>query len=108
LQRLESQFNRYGGGVVFVGRFFDGLRQLSGIMSGILEMPWWKFSVFNILGAVAWTALWGLGVYFLDEDIKAVFAAFQRIEPYVIVVALLAVLFLVFYLWRSRKHPDVG
>jgi membrane protein DedA with SNARE-associated domain len=108
MQGLEDLFNRYGGGVVFIGRFFDGLRQLSGIVAGTLEMPWWKFSVFNVLGAATWTVLWGLGVYFLDEDIKTVFAVFHMIEPYVIVVSLVAVMALVFYLWRVRKQPDVS
>jgi len=106
MQQVESLFNHYGGGIVFVGRFFDGLRQFSGIVAGTLEMPWWKFSVFNLLGAVAWTALWGLGVYFLGQDIKTVFAVFHRIEPYLIVVSLLAVIVLLIYLRRGRKSPD--
>lgn len=70
MRKMERLFSRYGGGVVLFGRFFDGLRQFSGIMAGSLQMPWWKFTVFNVLGAIAWTALWGLGVYFLDQDIK--------------------------------------
>ena len=102
IQRVEGLFNRYGGGIVFAGRFFDGLRQLSGIVAGTLAMPWWQFSLFNVLGAAAWTALWGLGVYFLDHDIKTVFAVFHRIEPYLIVVTLLAVSVLLVYLWRGR------
>jgi membrane protein DedA with SNARE-associated domain len=108
MQRMEGLFNRYGGGIVFGGRFFEGLRQLSGIVAGTLEMSWWKFSVFNVLGAVAWTALWGVGVYFLDKDIKGVFAVFHRIEPYLIVVSLLAVVGLVLYLRRGRKPANAG
>ena len=102
MQQVESLFDRYGGGIVFVGRFFDGLRQLCGIVAGTLAMPWWRFSLFNVLGAAAWTALWGLGVYFVDHDIKAVFAMFHTIEPYLIVVTLLAVSGLLVYLWRGR------
>ena len=40
LARLEEKFRRYGGGVVLVARFFDGLRQLNGIVAGMLAMPW--------------------------------------------------------------------
>jgi len=106
MQRVESLFNRYGGGLVFGGRFFDGLRQLSGIVAGTLEMPWWKFLIFNALGAVAWITLWGLGVYLLDKDIKGVFAVFHTIEPYLIIFSLLAVVVLVLYLQRGRKPSD--
>lgn len=106
MQRMESLFNRYGGGIVFAGRFFDGLRQLSGIVAGTLEMPWWQFSLFNVLGATVWTALWGMGVYFLDRDMKTVFAVFHRIEPYLIVATLLAVSAMLFYLWRGRRASE--
>jgi len=99
---VESKFNRYGGNVVVVGRFIDGLRQLNGIVAGALKMPWWKFTFFNALGAVAWTAFWGLGVYLLGKDIKTVFAVFHRLEPYLIVASLLALIALLFYLRRGR------
>jgi membrane protein DedA with SNARE-associated domain len=58
---------------------------------------------------VAWIALWGLGVYLLDQDIKAVFAVFHAIEPYLIVVSLLAVIALVLYLRSGRTGShDAG
>ncbi len=37
LARLEEHFRRYGGGVVLVARFFDGLRQLNGILAGMFR-----------------------------------------------------------------------
>ena len=97
-------YHRYGGGVVFFGRFLYGLRQFSGIVAGSLQMPWWKFTVFNLLGVSAWTALWGLGVYFLGKDMKAVFSVFHVMEPYVICGSLLVLILLVLYLRRNRKH----
>jgi membrane protein DedA with SNARE-associated domain len=107
MARIEKLFARYGGGVVFFGRFFDGLRQLNGIMAGALAMPWWKFLIFNLLGSLVWTALWGLGVYFLDKDIKTVFAVFHAVEPYVIVGSLLAVMMVVLYLSHQSKSEQV-
>ncbi len=107
MTRIEKLFARYGGGVVFIGRFFDGLRQLNGIMAGALAMPWWKFFLFNLLGSLVWTALWGLGVYFLDKDIKTVFAVFHAVEPYVIVGSLLAVIMVVLYLRHYRRSEQV-
>jgi membrane protein DedA with SNARE-associated domain len=104
MQKMERLFSRYGGGVVFFGRFIDGLRQFNGIVAGSLQMPWWKFTVFNVLGASTWTAFWGLGVYFLDKDIKTVYNVFHAMEPYAICGSLLALILLVLYLRRSRKH----
>ena len=105
INKLERLFGRYGGGVVFVGRFFDGLRQLNGIVAGSLQMQPAKFTVFNVLGALAWTSLWGLGPYFLERDIKAVFAFFHTAEPFVIIISMLGVILIVRYLCRHRKPP---
>lgn len=108
LQRVERLFNRYGIGVVLIGRFFEGLRQLNGIVAGALEMSWWRFSLFNALGAALWVACWGLGVYFFEQRINAVFAVLHRVEPYLILLTLLAMCSLLVYLWRGRRAGGRG
>src|SRR5512143_4103849 len=55
LQKIESFYRHYGGNLVLFGRFIDGLRQLNGIVAGLLEMPCWTFTAFNVAGAALWT-----------------------------------------------------
>jgi len=104
LARLEGHFRRYGGGVVLVARFFDGLRQLNGIVAGMLEMPWGVFTGFNILGAVLWTGVWGLGTYWLDKDISMVHSVFRKIEPFAVALTLAGFLGLMIYLFHLRQN----
>ncbi|MDN5849377.1 MAG: DedA family protein [Nitrococcus sp.] len=104
LGRVDLLFRRYGGWFILFARFFDGPRQLSGIMAGMLRMPWWRFTFWNLLGAVIWVAVWGLGTYWLDRDIGAVLAVVQRIEPLVIALLLAALLAGLVYVWRRRLH----
>jgi membrane protein DedA with SNARE-associated domain len=108
LARLEGQFRRYGGGVVLVARFFDGLRQLNGITAGMLAMPWGEFTGFNLLGAGLWTGVWGLGTYWLDKDISMIHQFFVKIGPVTVVLALAGFLALMVYLFhfRQRQKPD--
>jgi membrane protein DedA with SNARE-associated domain len=103
LERLEEKFRRYGGGVVLVARFFDGLRQLNGIVAGMLAMPGKMFMVFNALGAILWTGVWGLGTYFLDKEISPIHRAFGLIEPFVVALTLVGLLALMVYLFRRRR-----
>ena len=103
LVRLEEKFRRYGGGVLLVARFFDGLRQLNGIVAGMLEMPWKIFMAFNVLGAILWTGVWGLGTYFLDREIKPVHRTFAQIEPFIVALTLVGVLALMVYLFRRGQ-----
>ena len=90
--------------MLLVARFFEGLRQLNGIVAGLLEMPWRRFTLWNTLGGVLWTGVWGLGVYFLGKKMIPVHLTFKRIEPVILVftAAALATL-LVYLLWQKRS-----
>lgn len=101
--RVERFFERYGGGIVVVARFFEILRQLNGIVAGIGGMPWWEFLVYNTIGAGLWVGAWGFGVYRLGHHMEGVFQLVRRAEPYAIALGAAGLCILVFYLfWRRR------
>jgi membrane protein DedA with SNARE-associated domain len=106
LARLEGYFSRYGKGVILIARFFDGLRQLNGIVAGMLKMNWGVFTVFNVLGAILWTGGWGLGAYVLGKEISLYHGAFRKIEPWVVAVSIIGVLGLLVYLFRRRRTKE--
>src|ERR1041384_7660289 len=54
-QYLDDLIDRRGGIVILFARFLDGLRQLNGIVAGLLRMPWWTFTLYNVAGAILWT-----------------------------------------------------
>jgi membrane protein DedA with SNARE-associated domain len=77
-QHLDDLFRRRGSVVILVGRFVEGLRQLNGILAGVMKMPWLTFSAYNVAGAVLWTGVWGFGAYYLRRDIRFVGAFFHQ------------------------------
>lgn len=103
LERVDALFRRHGGWFILLARFFDGSRQLNGIMAGMLEMPWWRFTFWNLLGAVLFVAVWGLGTWWVDRDIGQVVAVLEQIEPLVIALLAAALVAGLVYLWR-RSH----
>lgn len=106
-QHLVDLFKRRGGVVVLLARFLDGLRQLNGIVAGILEMPWWTFTAYNVAGAVLWTCAWGLGTYYLGRDIHFLAAFFHRHRLLMLVLGAAAFVALVVYMLRSRRVASV-
>jgi membrane protein DedA with SNARE-associated domain len=108
LARLEERFRRYGGVLVLVARFFDGLRQLNGIVAGMLKMPWWVFTGFNVPGALLWTGAWGLGAYWLDKDIGTVHHVLHRLQPVVVALTLVVCLGLLVHLFRHRQSKGAN
>ena len=105
-QRLDDLFKRRGGVVILLARFLDGLRQLNGIVAGILQMPWWIFTAYNVAGAILWTGAWGLGTYFLGRDIHVFAAFFLRHRRLLLALGVTAFLTLVIYLLRSRTTKN--
>ncbi|MCW2772084.1 MAG: hypothetical protein JWN91_410 [Nocardioides sp.] len=57
LDRAERALLRGGGWAVFLGRFTAALRVMIPGLAGLSEMPYRRFLVANVAGAVAWGAL---------------------------------------------------
>ena len=102
-QRTEDFFKRRGGIAILFARFVDGLRQLNGIVAGILNMPWWTFTAYNIGGAILWTCSWGLGTYFLGRDIHSIAGFFRHHRAFVFVLSVAALVSLIAYLLRHSR-----
>lgn len=65
-------FRRYGGRVVFFGRFVALLRTFAALLAGANRMPWHRFILWNALGGVCWTSLYGFGAWSLGSAARQV------------------------------------
>jgi membrane protein DedA with SNARE-associated domain len=71
-QRLGRYlFQRYGGRVVIVARFVSVLRTAVSLLAGTTRMPWPRFLICNVSGAVVWAAAVGGGAYLLGQRVRA-------------------------------------
>lgn len=102
-EKFEALFERYGGGIILLARFVDGPRQLNGIVAGTFGMHWWVFTVFNLVGAMLWVGVWGLGTYYLSEHLPAVELFLRRLNPWFVGLAVIAIPILIAYLFRGRR-----
>ncbi|MDM7953552.1 MAG: DedA family protein [Cyanobium sp. CZS 25K] len=56
MEALRERFLRYAGKSVLLGRFVAVLRVLAGPIAGAVRMPYPRFLLFNMLGAVLWAS----------------------------------------------------
>jgi membrane protein DedA with SNARE-associated domain len=56
LERLREQFLRHSGKSVLLGRFVAVLRVVAGPMAGAVGMPYPRFLLCNVIGAVLWAS----------------------------------------------------
>ena len=106
LGRMEEICRRYGSLLIVGARFFDGLRQFSSMFVGSLNMPPLTFLLMTALGATLWVGFWGLGVYYLDQHIHAIAAAFRQLSPYTWAMAGVLIAVVLLYLFGVGKKTD--
>jgi len=102
-ERMERLCERHGSKLILVARFIEGLRQLSNLLVGVLQMPPLLFLLMTSLGAALWVGVWGLGAFFLDRNFHTFAIGFSYLSPYTWAGTLLVVLLLGIYLFR-RNH----
>jgi membrane protein DedA with SNARE-associated domain len=109
LDKAEQFFRRHGGLVLVIARFPDGLRQASGIIAGIAEMPLRRFLVFNAVGAVLWVALWSTMGYLAGNHIGTIYTDAVRYSLYLLLaLAVLAAAWLARVMIRRRRRGAPG
>ncbi|NMG21546.1 DedA family protein [Brasilonema bromeliae] len=57
LLTIKEQFSENASKAVFFGRFPALLRILAAPLAGIVEMPFGKFLIYNLAGAIAWASI---------------------------------------------------
>lgn len=96
-------FRIHGGKVVFVGRFIAILRTFVALMAGASCMDWKVFLLWNAVGGVTWTVVYGTGAYLLGD-------AMHRVEGPLGVglgaVAVVAIGVAIWFLRRNEKRLE--
>jgi membrane protein DedA with SNARE-associated domain len=68
----EYLFLRHGGKILIIARFVPVLRSIAGILAGANRMPWRRFMLANVVGALVWAAFFGFAAYMLGRQIERV------------------------------------
>lgn len=108
LDSAEAYFNSHGGKIVTVARFVDGLRQLNGLLAGIVGMHWLKFLGFNALGAVLWVGTWCALGYLAGDYITDIYDTFERYKWYAVGALAVVVAIVITSRVRHTRRPGDG
>ena len=104
--KAHEFYERYGASAIVIARFVPIVRTFVPVIAGIAEMPYSRFLVFNVIGAVAWILSMGLGGYFLGDFASAHgFPLEKHIEKVIVVVVFLSILPAIISYLRERNKP---
>ena len=96
-------FRKHGGKVVFFGRFVAVLRAWAAFLAGTNRMPWPRFLLFNALGGICWATIYGLGGYFLGDNVHRLTGVVGIIF---IILAVLIIIASVVFVWRNERRLE--
>ncbi|PPD45511.1 MAG: hypothetical protein CTY15_03755 [Methylocystis sp.] len=92
-------FYKWGGAIVFFGRFVAVLRILAALLAGANHLPIGRFFFYNAAGGIVWAMVFGFGAYYLT-------AGFEKVEGPIATLGGLGAVIGLFVLWRYYKANE--
>ena len=100
LDRTHAFYAKHGGKTIIIARFIPIIRTFAPFVAGIGSMAYFKFISYNIIGGIAWVAIFIFGGYFFG-NLPFVRSNFSIV---IIAIVLISVLPAVFEFFRGRKN----
>ena len=102
LRRTEEFYERHGGKTIIIARFIPIIRTFAPFVAGIGAMNYTRFIAYNVVGGVAWVALFVYGGYAFS-GLETVRENFTLVILVIIGISVLPILVEFLRAWFSRK-----
>jgi membrane protein DedA with SNARE-associated domain len=102
--KTREYFDRYGVLAIGLGRFVFSLRLVAALLAGSGAMSYWRFLLFDALGAVTWAAALILCGWFLGRRASELLERYASLELLLVVAAAGMLAIGALRLWR-RPRP---
>jgi membrane protein DedA with SNARE-associated domain len=105
LDLAERWFDRHGEVTVLVGRCVPIIRTFISLPAGIARMPFWRFTLFTLIGCIPWV----LGLTLIGVQVGPSWERWRhRLEYLDYIVAAVIIVGIVYLFVRARRRRTVA
>ena len=119
LQKAQNYFAKHGNKTVFFGRFIAILRAWAAFLAGINHMRWSTFLLYNAVGGILWSIIYGCLGFYAGRLLHDNFSAVENLAKTIswggaaLIILVVIAAYIIFRLRRKRhkeQHtmPGVG
>jgi membrane protein DedA with SNARE-associated domain len=104
IEKADRWFQRHGEAAVLFGRLIPVVRAFVSLPAGVARMPFVRFTVFSLIGAVPWVLGLSIAGHALGSDWSSVRKGFEYVDYVVVVLVVLAIGYAIVRR-RARRQP---
>jgi membrane-associated protein len=108
LDKGDEFYRKHGGKTVFLARFVPVARSVGIILAGVSEMPWKRFFMYDVAGAVLWAVGNTLLGYVAGRSYDTWEGYANQIVLGLVIVAALVIGGSKFLSWRRKKKEEAS
>jgi len=104
LIKAQKFYEKYGGKTIILARFVPIVRTFAPFVAGVGRMNFFRFWLFNIIGAIAWVLICvGAGYAFGNVPFVK-----QNFELVIVAIVVISVLPMAWEFWQARRAAREG
>ncbi|MER2598101.1 MAG: DedA family protein [Caldilineales bacterium] len=107
MERTRAFFDKHGGKAIFLARFVPIVRTFAPFVAGVGQMDYGFFLRWNVIGGIAWVAIFTLLGYFFG-NIPFVQHNFELVIVAIIVISVVPAIVEVLKARRQPHHPQIN
>jgi membrane protein DedA with SNARE-associated domain len=105
--RVHGMIERHPAATILAVRFMYGLRTAGPAIIGSTKLPFLRFAVVNVIGAMVWSTCWAGAGYMLGKAAEHILGDLARVERELFGAALVAIVvgIVAWHVWAGRQRP---